>query len=315
MRIQDPFVLYRLPQEIEYHLIIDREVKSIENLNLLQEDAFIMAPFDSSSIDKLWAFGLANTKVLNDQELAELTIETTTSPSLGKPYITDKEEHISKVNQMISLIKNGGISKGVLSRIISYPRKNKELQDLFKQLCNHYPNAFVYVCSLPNGEIWSGASPETLAHYKNPKMHTMALAGTQVIAEKSIEELVWEPKEKQEQQWVQNHIIDILKAKNISFQKSEDYSSRAGHLAHLRTDFNFNTDHKQAHEILNELHPTPAICGTPTSKAKNIILQLEGHDRKYYSGYLGLFSSDYFQLFVNLRCMQIQADNYYLYVG
>jgi len=42
---------------------------------------------------------------------------------------------------------------------------------------------------------------------------------------------------------------------------------------------------------------------------------LEKQDRKYYTGYIGLYSSQEFQLFVNLRCMMIDEKDYHLFVG
>src|SRR5690606_12370264 len=35
------------------------------------------------------------------------------------------------------------------------------------------------------------------------------------------------------------------------------------------------------------LHPTPAVCGTPTRLARDTIARLEGFDREFYSGMVG----------------------------
>ena len=46
---------------------------------------------------------------------------------------------------------------------------------------------------------------------------------------------------------------------------------------------------EQIKELVEELHPTPAICGTPVANASLLIQQLEGYDRSLYTGYLALF--------------------------
>ena len=66
------------------------------------------------------------------------------------------------------------------------------------------------------------------------------------------------------------------------------YTARAGQLVHLKTDFYFllkNTDN--IGNLLQELHPTPAVCGLPKEDAFRFILENEGYDRSYYSGFTG----------------------------
>ena len=55
------------------------------------------------------------------------------------------------------------------------------------------------------------------------------------------------------------------------------YTARAGQLVHLKTDFYFllkNTDH--IGDLLQELHPTPAVCGLPKEEAFRFIPDNEG---------------------------------------
>ena len=40
-------------------------------------------------------------------------------------------------------------------------------------------------------------------------------------------------------------------------------------------------------KLLYELHPTPAVCGWPTSAARKVIGELEDFDRGMYSGLVG----------------------------
>ncbi len=64
------------------------------------------------------------------------------------------------------------------------------------------------------------------------------------------------------------------------------------------------------------MHPTPAVCGIPLDSAKQFIKQTEGYDRKYYTGFLGPCNvNGKTNLFVNLRCAELFANNINLYIG
>lgn len=312
-QLSDNFVLYKLPQKEAFYLIEDENPLSFNSINEIKENSFIVAPFERQS--PIWAFNAHKTKTIDRVDLSTIEFNKEIKPLQLDKNIVSQEEHELAIQKMVDIIKSGSLGKGVLSRIKPIKRNNENLIELFDKLSTKYPNAFVYLCSLPNGETWCGASPEVLANYENQNLKTMALAGTQLLNNKKPEELLWQEKEKEEQVWVQNHISKIFEGLNIPYKKSSAYTAPAGHIAHLRSDFSATCNTQSAQEILDHLHPTPAICGTPTLKAKKIILELEKHDRKYYSGFIGEYSPLKFSLFVNLRCMQIDHKNFYLYVG
>ena len=64
------------------------------------------------------------------------------------------------------------------------------------------------------------------------------------------------------------------------------------------------------------VHPTPAVCGLPKNEAKVFILENEGYDREFYTGFFGeLNLKGSSNLFVNLRCMQVLKNQLALYIG
>ena len=68
--------------------------------------------------------------------------------------------------------------------------------------------------------------------------------------------------------------------------------------------------------LIDSLHPTPAICGVPKWPATNFIGENEGYNRAFYAGYLGEINrNNETNLYVNLRCMQITQDHISLYIG
>ena len=93
--------------------------------------------------------------------------------------------------------------------------------------------------------------------------------------------------------------------------------SYAGALSHLKTDFQFSLkDNKGLGDLLKVLHPTPAVCGLPKEEAYRFILQNEGYDRRYYSGFIGWLDPEgRTDIYVNLRCMHIEDEQLTLYAG
>ena len=60
----------------------------------------------------------------------------------------------------------------------------------------------------------------------------------------------------------------------------------------------------------------PAVCGLPKEEAYRFILDNEGYDRRYYSGFIGWLDPDgKTDLYVNLRCMHIENGQLSFYAG
>jgi isochorismate synthase len=152
-------------------------------------------------------------------------------------------------------------------------------------------------------------------------LKTVALAGTQLATNSAA--IIWNDKEKIEQQLVTDFIVDSLEdlAKEITI--SSPYSVKAGNLWHIKTDVLAQLKSKKSiKKIILALHPTSAVCGLPKKEAKEFILQNEGYNREYYSGFLGELNIDFVtfrtlqtDLFVNLRCMKIIKNKATLFVG
>ena len=165
--------------------------------------------------------------------------------------------------------------------------------------------------------MWMGATPEQLLKIENLVFKTVALAGTQKFQENAT--LVWQEKEKKEQQFVTDFIITSLNSEVVSLNQTEAYTFQAGNLVHLKTDIegSFKADF-DLKKVIGVLHPTPAVCGLPKEDSKAFIVEEEGYDRKFYAGFLGEINSNQqgdVDLFVNLRCMEVQENQVHLYIG
>ena len=228
-----------------------------------------------------------------------------------------KERYCEQVAGAISVIKSSNASKIVLSRKKEIDLKQFDISILIKRVLNLYPTAFRYVWYHPQTGLWCGASPEVLLQTEGVSFTTMALAGTQKIKKDTVP--YWNIKELNEQKIVVDAITNSLKKVTSVVRISETYNYKAASLVHLRTDITgtLKKGKRTLSMIASISHPTPAVCGTPQDYAKSYILDNEDYSREFYTGFLGpIYQKDSCsKLFVNLRCMKIDANIATLFVG
>lgn len=329
---QLPFVAYRKPNVSEIQALL-QTTNDIHYVETYDELGFVFAPFDDVNKSVLIPLALteriqtvyANQNVINEKH-SEVTVDNLT-----------KEHHISLVEKGIAAIKNNAFKKVVLSRQETLNVSEVDLIQLFETLLAKYPLAFVYCWYHPKIGLWLGATPETLMKIEGNQFSMMALAGTQEYNGRL--DVVWDDKEKDEQQIVTDFIIENLNPFVEHIKTSEVETVKAGSLLHLKTMISakLKTDGFNLKEIISSLHPTPAVCGLPKHEAKAFILEHEHYNREFYTGYLGElnFESKHSprsskrnienrayaitkkstQLYVNLRCMQIKGRKVLIYVG
>ena len=293
MHENEAWVLYQKPNETRQYLLKSGKGN---------------AQFCMTSFLGYQTVSISGTVEIFQDQLAE----PTEWKSVPFPASTQQESHLQKVKEIVELIRSGEIHKIVLSKVAQIEHESSHLVQLFKALCKAYPKAFNYVCYHPESGIWSGATPEILLQRKHKQFTTVALAGTRIEDGKS----TWSEKEYQEQVIVKDYILkELIKAKVESIHVSELSEAQNGHLRHLKNTLTF-THHGPEKSLLQALHPTPAVCGTPKQVAQDIIERLEAHDRHYYTGYLSLISNqDEADYYVNLRCMQVSKNVSLLYAG
>lgn len=221
----------------------------------------------------------------------------------------DYDDYIELINRTINELKSTETNKIVISRIKEIIKEKIDLAKSLINLHHNYPNAFLYLWYTPENGLWIGASPELLLSEKDLKIETVSLAGTLPKGEN------WTSKEIHEQQVVTDYIISKLN-KAIKVEVDGPHTVDAGFFNHLKSYIKAEfTSYDDVEELLEELHPTPAVCGMPKDEAKKFILKNEGYDRKFYAGYFGFKMPNESLYFVNLRCAQIFKNKVKLYVG
>ncbi|MCF6348295.1 MAG: isochorismate synthase [Flavobacteriaceae bacterium] len=303
-----PFVAYRHPEKDE----LKGHFQKNDNLHYISdfsESGFVFTPFDNAKPAVLFPLKGSATFKTNFSSAYTNFEEKNHQRSLSE---ASKEAHINLVKKGIDLLNTSDAKKVVLSRkeIIDCPDLN--IVETFKRLLKNYTNAMVYVWFHPKVGLWLGATPETLLKVENDSFKTVSLAGTQTY--QGSLDVVWQQKEKQEQQFVTDYIVEKL---NDDITVSAPHTIKAGSLVHLCTDISGKLSQEfTLNRLIKLLHPTPAVCGLPMNEAKTFILGNEGYDRGFYTGFLGELNIDNSSnLFVNLRCMQVLQKQLAIYIG
>ena len=305
-----PFVVYSKPNS-DIVLGLFQQNDTLFEVHDFTEKGFVFASFDGSlhyiipeNESEQWSEDwIANDETIPQQDCDE------------KDDVSAQINFQDLVGKGIQAIQNNAFQKVVLSRRETVSVAHFDLVSTFQKLVQQYRSAFVYCFHHPKIGTWLGASPEQLLKANADSFETMALEGTQ--KEAGEETVIWQQKEQEEQQFVTDYIVSKLKAVSAEIQVSEAYSVKAGTLWHIKTDisglFGQELDLKKAIQLL---HPTPAVCGVPKAISKAFIVANENYNRSFYTGFLGElnrnFASD---LFVNLRCMQIENNVALLYMG
>ncbi|WP_075343630.1 isochorismate synthase [Tenacibaculum agarivorans] len=306
-----PFVAYKKPNDnyLRGYFQDNSQLCFCENFH---ESGFVFAPFNSNNPSIL----IPEKESHFYQETIDFDIVIEPKDNVSVIDEEQKQNHIDLVGKSIEAIDNHLFRKVVISRTESVELKEFNVVNTFKKLVVKYPTAFTYLWFHPKVGLWMGATPETLLEVKGTEFKTMSLAGTQVYDQ--YKEVFWGAKELEEQQLVTDYIIEKLEKEGEQPTEQPLETFRIGDLLHLRTRISGVTQ-TSITNLIRVLHPTPAVCGFPKEKAKSYILDYEGYDRKFYTGFLGELNIDNgskSSLYVNLRCMEIEKNQKaILYVG
>ncbi|MCB0477898.1 MAG: chorismate-binding protein [Crocinitomicaceae bacterium] len=296
------FVKYRLPGEEDYTVLNGFWVK-VSHLKGYDNVDFVISNYDNSFYYIFHA---------NDDE---------ERPDLEECYRKmDQDEYLNfgeyqeKIIPLIKRIQSKEFSKVIFSR-----RKKIgcriDPNAVFKTLNIQYKNSFNYLLGIEGEGVWMGATPEVLIETKDSHhYHMHSLAGT-VIRDKS-GEYKWTSKEIEEHQYVTDYLLeafDQVGIQDVKLDGPNDFEH--GRVAHIKTEIEIKATEDQVNEMMRIVPPTPAVCGIPKGSVLSQIQEIEGYDRKFYTGTLGIYKKGNVHLFVNLRCMEVFMDDACLYLG
>jgi isochorismate synthase len=310
------FAAYRIPGDNFIRFVAQEKgpadlLRGIDQLN--GQRGFVIAPFAVSESCPLVLLRPDREECIPAPADADLAC------TAGQPLSPTGIEagYADRFHTFITPLREQRFSKLVLSRQRLVSRaEGFSPAKAFCEACSRYPRSYTFLFHTPQTGSWIGCSPELLLAGDKNQWHTVALAGTQWLNQCALPR-AWDDKNRTEQRLVADYVRTQLLAFGIQPEEKGPCAVRAGELMHLKTDFYFNLpDTGRLGELLKCLHPTPAVSGLPQEEACRFIRANEGYERRYYSGFTGWLDPEAkTNLYVSLRCMNMQAHALRLYAG
>ncbi|MFT0846225.1 isochorismate synthase [Actinomycetaceae bacterium L2_0104] len=209
------------------------------------------------------------------------------------------------LNELIASLRVGAASKVVLTRdIVVHSDENIDERFLTKRLAQLYPSTWVFAV---NGLI--GATPEMLAALDAGTVTSRVLAGTAAPTEGA--DLFASMKNRSEHHFAVESVARALAPLADTLEvPSEPFLLQLPNVIHLATEVTATVPHANVLDIVDALHPTAAVCGTPTKFAFDLLEKLEGTERGRYSGPVGWIDGTGAGEFgIALRCGQLSENH------
>ncbi|MDJ0532898.1 MAG: isochorismate synthase [Xenococcaceae cyanobacterium MO_207.B15] len=205
---------------------------------------------------------------------------------------------------------------------VSSPVPFKVINSL-NNLRSRHPDCYIFSTSNGQGKNFIGASPERLVSIQNQQLVTDALAGSAPRGKNTTEDvqlanlLLKSRKEKREHQAVSKFLIQRLQQMGLKPYQLPLQLLQLSNIQHLWTPIYAHLP-KDIHplEIVDQLHPTPAVAGVPSEIACAKIRHYEQFDRSLYAAPLGWIDNrGNCEFIVGIRSALIEKNHARLYAG
>ncbi len=251
------------------------------------------------------------------------------APALPKVSVTweldanSAEQWKSRVQTAINRIATQELDKVVLARdAVGTSQSPIDPRSVLRTLALEYPSTWNFSVS---GLV--GATPELLLRLTKSMVTSRVLAGT--ISKTGDDErdlalaasLARSSKDLEEHEYAVRSVADAIEPFCTSINVPESpFVLHLANVMHLATDVTGalaeTLAHVDAFTILEQLHPSAAVCGTPRPQAGALINEIEEMSRGRYAGPVGwIDAAGDGELGIALRCGQIKGDSIRIFAG
>ncbi|WP_231332587.1 isochorismate synthase [Actinomadura graeca] len=217
-------------------------------------------------------------------------------------------------------IRGGALGKVVLARDLAVRAAEPiDARVLLRRLAARFPGCYTFACA---GLV--GATPELLIRRTGGDVESLVLAGTTARgagpagdAERTAR-LLASAKDREEHAYAAEMVRDALAPLCAELHvPDEPEPLTLPNLIHLASPVRGRlAGDRSVLDVVAALHPTPAVCGTPTPVAAELIRELEGMDRGRYAGPVGWVDArGDGEWGIALRCAQLDGTRARLFAG
>ena len=261
---------------------------------------------------KSWITWIGN----GQPELVKRIIEPNGLELTWEQGALNDDEWSHAVEEAVSRIRAGDLEKVVLAQdLLAHANKEIDPAALIQSLETEYPSTWLFLV-----DNLIGATPELLVRLSKSLVTSRVLAGT--IRRTGDEErdfalagsLAKSSKDLEEHEYAVRSVAEALEPFASSTNVPESpFVLHLPNVMHLATDvtgvINDTASKVDIFKLVAALHPSAAVCGTPTDKAMTVIAKLESMNRGRYAGPVGWIDSHGDgEMGIALRCGQISPD-------
>ncbi|MEU9839524.1 isochorismate synthase [Actinomadura sp. NPDC048032] len=214
----------------------------------------------------------------------------------------------------------GHLGKVVLARDLTVRADTPiDARVLLQRLAARYPGCYTFSCA---GMV--GATPELLIRRTGGDIESLVLAGTTARGDTPADDqaraarLFASAKDREEHRYAAEMVRDALTPLCAHLTvPDEPELLTLPNVLHLASPLRGRlAADRSVLDVVAALHPTPAVCGTPTDTAMDLIRELEGMDRGRYAGPVGWVDArGDGEWGIALRCAEIDGTRARLFAG
>jgi menaquinone-specific isochorismate synthase len=222
-----------------------------------------------------------------------------------------REQYRRAVARAVGLIEGGEVEKIVVARDLEAVATHPiDLSAVLARLQYANPESWTF-----HVDGMFGSSPELLAAVHGRSVHSRVLAGSAPVTGRPDADaaaaagLLASGKDRIEHEFAARSVAERL-GRVAEVMTSEAEVLRLPTIMHLATELTGTLARDlSALDVAALVHPSAAVCGTPSDRAAELITELEGLDRGRYAGPVGWVDADgNGQFAIALRSGQLAAD-------
>jgi menaquinone-specific isochorismate synthase len=235
-----------------------------------------------------------------------------------------RQAWLELVDATVAELKDDLLAKVVLARRSDFQLSLKlSVYDLVQRVSARLSRSYIFVYQPQPETAFVSGSPERLFRIRGRELASEAMAGT-IRSGKATEEmdrlrdeLLRCNKNRTEQGFVIQSVSESLESLCDRLDVAvEPEVVRLPTVQHLRTNIMGRlNDRVSLYDVIDALHPTPAVGGVPRRQALRYIRQVEPIDRGWYAGAVGCIGRHESEFAVGIRSALIDRDRMSLFAG
>ncbi|MGD6750480.1 isochorismate synthase [Streptomyces sp. BH105] len=241
--------------------------------------------------------------------------------------VPEPEVYGAAVAAAVERMKAGEFDKVVLARTLELAaREAPDLPAMLRRLARRDPAGYTFAVPSAPGRTLIGASPELLVSRTGSTLTANPLAGSAPRSADLAEDVRRAAALLESAKDLHEHavVVDAVRAALAPFCATIDVPARPTlvrtaamwHLSTTVTGELADPGRTTALDLASALHPTPAVCGTPTGLARQVIAESEPFDRGAYTGMVGWQNADGDgEWVVTIRCAEAEGNLLRLFAG